>query len=145
METSNRQLTLLGKRNFHPYSQAFFALILIIVSTAIMAVGRAENDSEWYLAATILLFFTVANPILGMFKKRWKQYVLQSLGAYVILFPSGIFLTNIWARHGILSLHTFKLLFIATFIFYFLTLFLVATFRFLLRLLKSADNNPKYQ
>ncbi len=145
METSDRHLTLLGKRNLHPYSQAFATLILIIISTAIVAANRPENDSEWYFAATLLLFFTVANPILGMFKKKWKRYVLQSLGGYAVLFPAGIVLTNVWALHGIRTLPTFQLLFIATFIFYFLTLFLVAVFRFLLRLIKSADNNPKYQ
>jgi hypothetical protein len=145
METSDKQLTLLGKRNLHPFSQAFVILILILISTAIVAANRAENDSEWYFAATFLLFFTVANPILGMFKKQWKKYVLQSLGGYAVLFPAGILFTNIWALHGIRNLPVFQLLFLATFIFYFLTLFLVGVFRFLLRLIKSADNNPKYQ
>ena len=145
METSDKQLTLLGKRNLHPFSQAFVILILILISTAIVAANRAENDSEWYFAATFLLFFTVANPILGMFKKQWKKYVLQSLGGYAVLFPAGILFTNICALHGIRNLPVFQLLFLATFIFYFLTLFLVGVFRFLLRLIKSADNNPKYQ
>ncbi len=145
MEKETSHLTFLGKNTLHPYQQAFTILILIIISGAIISGTAAKKNEEWYFASTLLLFFTVANPILGVFKIKWKQYVLRSLMGYAVLFPASIILTNLWAHQHIAALQPFQMLFAATFLFYFITIFLVGLFRFILRLIKTADNNPKYQ
>lgn len=136
---SRRKVTFLGRSSYHPAIQALAVLVIAIAGVTLGTVGPEDANTEWYIASTMLLFFACGNPIMGLFRKNWKRYVLISIPAFLILGALLLLFTNSIALNGLRSLAEFQQYFLALTVFYFLAVFLTGIFRLVLNFIKSIE------
>jgi nitrate reductase NapE component len=85
-----------------------------------------------------MLLFAAANPILGIFQKRWPRYVLFSFIAFGVTLTLTLFLAQATAGSPLRDLTQFQMFFVAACVFFLASTGLVGLYRFILRLLQDA-------
>ena len=129
--------TLFGRKKFHPVIQALAILVVATLGIFIFRTSSGTEKIEWYITASAILLYATANPIIGIFSKKWLMYILFSVVCFAILMTLLIFITNSLAVLKIDKLVEFRLIFIAEAIFYLLITFLIAIFRSMVVLLQK--------
>lgn len=121
-----------------PVGQALFILVLILIGIGISHASTENPEADWTIAATGLLLFAAANPILGIFNKRWARYVLFSAICFVVTLVATLFLAQATAGSPLGELVQFQMFFVAASVFFFVSTGLVGIYRFIIRLLQDA-------
>lgn len=131
---------LLAKKiSSSPWGQALSVFILILIGIGIAHMIPNKPTTDWTVTATGLLLFAAANPILGIFQRRWPRYVLFSIVSFAMILPATLFLTQATAGSSLSDLTHFKMFFVAAGVFFFLSTGLVGIYRFIIRLLQDAE------
>lgn len=124
---------------FNPFVQAGAILIFLVPVLGIANGGSADPELPWQIAATALLLFAAANPIIGIFQKRWGRYVAGSIISFVVLTAAIYALTHYMAAVRLSTLPHMRMLFISVIVFYLMITFLVMVYRNLVAMLGKME------
>jgi hypothetical protein len=105
----------------------FFSLVLVFFFKS--------KVNAWLISATGILLFATGTTVLGLFRKNWKSYLIQSVITYIICIVAIIYFTRIITDIPLKQEQDVYYFFIAESIFYFSLNFLAAIFRSIIKFL----------
>jgi hypothetical protein len=108
-------------------------LILIISLILIFVLKTTFNG--WLIAATAILFFAAGTTVLGLLKKKWTGYVIQSVVTFILLTVLIILFTRAITHVSLKAEPSIYYFLIILIIFYFALNFLAAIFRSIIKFL----------
>jgi hypothetical protein len=129
------RITFLGKRGHNPLWQGLAVLLAASIAMAIAHTSIGTIRSIWLVAATFLLFFTAANPLLGIFKHGWGRYLALSVPVYAGLTVAIIFLAKTLSGTGLGEIAEFRAFFALEALFYVIVTGLVGIYRLVLSMI----------
>ena len=131
-----RAITLFGQSKLNPVIQATTLFIITSIVMVIASESNTGEDVEWLIAASSILLFATANPIIGIFKKKWLVYIVVSFVVFALLMIFDILVANALAERKIEEVTEYRLIFFAEVIFYILVTFLIGIFRTIVNMMK---------
>lgn len=75
-----------------PIYQGIIILIMIIVTCLFLKI----KNSNSILVMSWLCLFVFANPVIGIFNKKWARYTLLSISTYIIITVAIYILTHFY-------------------------------------------------
>jgi RsiW-degrading membrane proteinase PrsW (M82 family) len=76
----------------NPVYQGIIILILIIITCLFLKI----KNSNSILVMSWLCLFVFANPVIGIFNKKWARYTLLSISTYIIITVAIYILTHFY-------------------------------------------------
>lgn len=134
-DATTPRITFLGKRGHNPLWQGFAVLLVAAIAMAIAHSSIGTGRSIWLVAATFLLFFTAANPLLGIFKHGWVRYLALSLPVYVALTVAIIYIATALSGTRLGEMADFRAFFTLEVLFYVIITGLVGVYRLILSMI----------
>lgn len=104
---------------FTPLWQLFFSAVLGVALIYIYHSFSPGHSDEFTGAFIGILFFAVANNLVGIFKEKFVPYFLPSYGYYFLLCIVLLLLAKYTAAKSIWDLPSYQVMFMCVTLFYF--------------------------
>lgn len=108
---------------------SLLSILLIIVLSSIPGI----TNWSWKIAASSILFFTVANTILSITQSKFSRYILKSFLTYLFMMAGLILIAWMFSGNEKEQIRYYKIIFPCLLLFYLMLIGLAALLRNILK------------
>ena len=114
-------------------------LCLLFAAISASLFTSQETSHAWIITNSTILLFAVGNPIIGIFTKKWAQYIGASLATFATLTIALYYLAHINCTKPLTEITQYKSVLITLVVFYFMLLSISALFRAVIYTLEGKE------
>jgi hypothetical protein len=118
---------------------ALQGLCLLFAAISASLFASEETPHAWIITNSTILLFAVGNPIIGIFTKKWAQYIGISLATFATLTIALYYLAHISCTKPLVEITQYKSVLVTLIVFYLMFLSLSALFRVIIYTLEGKE------
>ncbi len=109
---------LFGKEQISPGWQGTGIFCAALACILILNTVYAYTEPQWTVLFTGLLFYAAANPLMGLFRKKWGKYLWQSFAVFILLLAGLTSITGLLTHESPFANYSHEMTLIVITIFY---------------------------